>query len=54
VLFLREFEKAAEEGDGSKVTRFFKLFPLIGGRRLAWRCMGGMFVRGLRLVLEGA
>jgi hypothetical protein len=29
-LFLREFEKAAKEGDGSKVTRFFKLFPLIG------------------------
>ncbi|KAE8862775.1 hypothetical protein PTNB29_05337 [Pyrenophora teres f. teres] len=29
-LFLREFEKAAGEGDGSKVTRFFKLFPLIG------------------------
>jgi hypothetical protein len=29
-LFLREFEKAAEEGDGSNVTRFFKLFPLIG------------------------
>ncbi|CAN9162015.1 unnamed protein product [Alternaria alternata] len=29
-LFLREFEKAAQEGDGSKVTRFFKLFPLIG------------------------
>jgi hypothetical protein len=29
-LFLREFEKAAEEGDGAKVTRFFKLFPLIG------------------------
>ena len=29
-LFLREFEKAAQEGDGGKVTRFFKLFPLIG------------------------
>ncbi|KAL6714650.1 Golgi transport complex subunit 4 [Lecanora helva] len=29
-LFLREFEKAAEEGNGGKVTRFFKLFPLIG------------------------
>ncbi|OBT54639.1 hypothetical protein VE04_04944 [Pseudogymnoascus sp. 24MN13] len=29
-LFLREFEKAAKEGDGGKVTRFFKLFPLIG------------------------
>jgi hypothetical protein len=29
-LFTREFEKAAAEGDGTKVTRFFKLFPLIG------------------------
>ena len=28
-LFLREFEKAAQEGNGTKVTRFFKLFPLI-------------------------
>lgn len=29
-LFLREFETAAEEGDGVRITRFFKLFPLIG------------------------
>ena len=29
-LFLREFERAAQEGNGGKVTRFFKLFPLIG------------------------
>ena len=29
-LFLREFEKATKEADGAKVTRFFKLFPLIG------------------------
>lgn len=29
-LFLREFEKAAQENNGTKVTRFFKLFPLIG------------------------
>jgi len=29
-LFLREFDKAATEGDGTRVTRFFKLFPLIG------------------------
>ncbi|ROT36861.1 calcium-transporting P [Sodiomyces alkalinus F11] len=29
-LFLREFDGAAKEGDGVKVTRFFKLFPLIG------------------------
>ncbi|KAI9846948.1 MAG: hypothetical protein M1838_001084 [Thelocarpon superellum] len=29
-LFMREFAKAAAESDGAKVTRFFKLFPLIG------------------------
>jgi hypothetical protein len=29
-LFLREFDKAATDADGSRVTRFFKLFPLIG------------------------
>ena len=29
-LFLREFEKASKEDNGPKVTRFFKLFPLIG------------------------
>lgn len=29
-LFLREFEKAAEESNGARITRFFKLFPLIG------------------------
>ncbi|KEQ74683.1 COG4-domain-containing protein [Aureobasidium namibiae CBS 147.97] len=28
-LFLREFDKAAAQGDGQRVTRFFKLFPLI-------------------------
>lgn len=29
-LFLREFDKAAKQGDGGNVTRFFKLFPLVG------------------------
>jgi hypothetical protein len=29
-LFVREFEKATKDGDGARVTRFFKLFPLIG------------------------
>lgn len=29
-LFLRGFKKAAADGDAAKVTRFFKLFPLIG------------------------
>ncbi|OAA60990.1 cog4-like golgi transport complex subunit protein [Niveomyces insectorum RCEF 264] len=29
-LFLREFERAARGADDARVTRFFKLFPLIG------------------------
>ncbi|RWA14493.1 hypothetical protein EKO27_g574 [Xylaria grammica] len=29
-LFLREFDEAAKEGDSVRVTRVFKLFPLIG------------------------
>lgn len=29
-LFLREFERAAHDADDARVTRFFKLFPLIG------------------------
>lgn len=29
-LFLREFDRAVKESDGAKITRFFKLFPLIG------------------------
>lgn len=29
-LFSRQFEKAVEANDGAKITRFFKLFPLIG------------------------
>lgn len=28
-FFLREFDKAAQAGNGASVTRFFKLFPLI-------------------------
>ncbi|KAF5592160.1 conserved oligomeric golgi complex component 4 [Fusarium pseudoanthophilum] len=30
-LFLREFEEATKKGDGEKVVRFFKLFPVLGG-----------------------
>lgn len=29
-LFLREFDKAIKDNNGAKITRFFKLFPLIG------------------------
>ncbi|PGH19042.1 hypothetical protein AJ79_00076 [Helicocarpus griseus UAMH5409] len=29
-LFLREFDRAVKDNDDAKITRFFKLFPLIG------------------------
>lgn len=45
-LFLREFDKAVKENDGSKVTRFFKLFPLIN------RSEAGLDVYG-RYVCQG-
>ena len=45
-LFLREFDKAVEENNGAKITRFFKLFPLIG------RSEAGLDVYG-RYVCQG-
>lgn len=39
-LFLREFENATKEGDGTKVTRFFKLFPLIGRHQVGLDAYG--------------
>lgn len=45
-LFLREFDKAVKENDGSKITRFFKLFPLIN------RSEAGLDVYG-RYVCQG-
>lgn len=46
-LFLREFEKAAEEGDGVKVTRFFKLFPLIGREEMGLDVYGRYVCQGV-------
>lgn len=46
-LFLREFEKAAEEGDGGKVTRFFKLFPLIGREETGLEVYGRYVCQGV-------
>ncbi|KAF8852023.1 COG4-domain-containing protein [Acephala macrosclerotiorum] len=46
-LFLREFEKAAEEGDGTKVTRFFKLFPLIGREETGLEVYGRYVCQGV-------
>lgn len=46
-LFLREFEKAAAEGDGGKVTRFFKLFPLIGREETGLEVYGRYVCQGV-------
>lgn len=46
-LFLREFEKAAQEGDGGKVTRFFKLFPLIGKPEVGLDVYGRYICQGV-------
>jgi hypothetical protein len=46
-LFLREFEKAAEEEDGSKITRFFKLFPLIGREETGLEVYGRYVCQGV-------
>ncbi|KAL7946366.1 calcium-transporting P-type ATPase [Trichoderma barbatum] len=46
-LFLREFDKAAAEGDGAKVTRFFKLFPLIGRAEVGLDVYGKYVCQGV-------
>ncbi|KAF7190758.1 Conserved oligomeric Golgi complex subunit 4 [Pseudocercospora fuligena] len=46
-LFLREFEKAAREGDGARVTRFFKLFPLIGRSHVGLDAYGRYVCSGI-------
>lgn len=46
-LFLREFEKAAREGDGARVTRFFKLFPLIGRSSVGLEAYGRYVCGGI-------
>lgn len=46
-LFLREFEKAAREGDGAKVTRFFKLFPLIDRSHVGLDIYGRYICQGV-------
>lgn len=46
-LFLREFEKAASDGDGAKVTRFFKLFPLIGRTEVGLDVYGRYVCQGV-------
>ena len=46
-LFLREFEKAAKEDNGPKVTRFFKLFPLIGRSDVGLNVYGRYVCQGV-------
>ncbi|KAK6501924.1 hypothetical protein TWF481_009743 [Arthrobotrys musiformis] len=46
-LFLREFDKAAKAGDGEKITRYFKLFPLIGRSDTGLEVYGGYVCRGV-------
>jgi hypothetical protein len=46
-LFLREFERAAGDGDGTKVTRFFKLFPLIGRTEVGLDVYGRYVCQGV-------
>ncbi|KAG0160251.1 hypothetical protein PDIDSM_7778 [Penicillium digitatum] len=46
-LFLREFEKAVKENDGAKITRFFKLFPLIGRSEVGLDVYGRYVCQGV-------
>lgn len=46
-LFLREFERAVKENDGAKITRFFKLFPLIGRSEVGLDVYGRYVCQGV-------
>lgn len=46
-LFQREFEKAVKEGDGAKVTKFFKLFPLINRSEVGLDLYGRYVCQGI-------
>jgi hypothetical protein len=47
MLFLREFEKAVGENDGARITRFFKLFPLIGRAEVGLDVYGRYVCQGV-------
>ncbi|EEB06044.1 hypothetical protein SJAG_01071 [Schizosaccharomyces japonicus yFS275] len=55
-LFLREFQRAAREQDQRKITRFFKLFPLIGkdkeGVDAYWHIFGGLIAAKARATMD--
>ena len=46
-LFLREFDKATKEDNGAKITRFFKLFPLIGRSDVGLNAYGRYVCQGV-------
>lgn len=46
-LFQREFDKAVRENDGSKITRFFKLFPLINRSEVGLDVYGRYVCQGI-------
>ena len=46
-LFLREFEKAVKDNDGGKITRFFKLFPLINRSEVGLDVYGRYVCQGV-------
>jgi conserved oligomeric Golgi complex subunit 4 len=46
-LFLREFDKAVKDNDGSRITRFFKLFPLIGKSEVGLDVYGRYVCQGV-------
>ncbi|KAJ5101511.1 hypothetical protein NUU61_003733 [Penicillium alfredii] len=46
-LFLREFDKAVKDSDGAKITRFFKLFPLIGRSEVGLDVYGRYVCQGV-------
>ena len=46
-LFLREFDKATKEDNGPKITRFFKLFPLIGRSDIGLNAYGRYVCQGV-------
>lgn len=46
-LFLREFEHAVAENDGPRITRFFKMFPLIGRSDVGLEAYGKYVCQGV-------
>lgn len=52
-LFLREFEKAVEDEDGACITRFFKMFPLIGRSKEGLQAYGKYVCHGVALRARG-